>query len=125
MREFSLHILPSWDHNTGVTTLAGPRVVLADDHRAILAAIRSSFDGDAVCAVLLFSATLCVRSLFNASSIDPGFDTQNIAVATFDAGSLGYGDVEVEAFYRELASRIRALPGVSSKSYVNHLPLDT
>ena len=53
----------------------------------------------AVCAMLLFSATLCVRSLSNASSIDPGFDTEHIAVATLDAGSLGYGDVKVEAFY--------------------------
>lgn len=79
----------------------------------------------AVCVLLLFSATLCVRSLLNAGSIDPGFDTQNIVVATLDAGSLGHGDVEVEAFYRELAMRIRALPGVSSASYVNHLPLDT
>ena len=79
----------------------------------------------AVCALLLFSATLCVRSLLNAGSIDPGFDTQNIAVATLDAGSLGYSDVKVEAFYRELATHIRALPGVFSSSYVNHLPLDT
>ncbi len=79
----------------------------------------------AVCALLLFSATLCVRSLLNAGSIDPGFDTQNIAVATLDAGSLGYSDVRIEAFYRELDTRIRALPGVVSSSYVNHLPLDT
>lgn len=79
----------------------------------------------AVCALLLFSATLCVRSLLNAASIDPGFDTQNVAVATLDAGSLGYNDVKIEAFYRELSTRIRALPGVVSSSYVNHLPLDT
>ncbi len=61
----------------------------------------------AVCALLLFSATLCVRSLLKADSIDPGFDTQNIAVATLDAGSLGYSDVKVEAFYRELAMHIQ------------------
>lgn len=79
----------------------------------------------AVCALLLFSATLCVRSLHNAGSIDPGFDTQNIAVATLDAGSLGYSDVKVESFYRELTTHIHALPGVSSTSYVNHLPLGT
>jgi predicted permease len=78
----------------------------------------------AVCALLLFSATLCVRSLFNAGSIDPGFDTQNIAVATLDAGSLGYSDAKIQTFYRELDRHIRALPGVVSSSYVNHLPLD-
>jgi len=78
----------------------------------------------AVCALLLFSATLCVRSLFNAGSIDPGFDTQNIAIATLDAGSLGYNDAKIKTFYRELDRHIRALPGVISSSYVNHLPLD-
>jgi predicted permease len=78
----------------------------------------------AVCALLLFSATLCVRSLFNAGSIDPGFDTENIAIATLDAGSLGYNDAKIETFYRELDRHIRALPGVISSSYVNHLPLD-
>jgi len=79
----------------------------------------------AVCALLLFSATLCVRSLLNASSIDPGFNTQNIAIATLDAGSLGYNDAKIDAFYRELTAHIDALPGVVSSSYVNHLPLDT
>jgi predicted permease len=33
--------------------------------------------------------------------------------------------VKIEAFYRELATHIRALPGVFSSSYVNHLPLDS
>ena len=79
----------------------------------------------AVCALLLFTATLCVRSLLNASSIDPGFDTQNIAIATLDASSVGYSDVKMDEFYRELSAHIRSLPGVASSSYANHLPLST
>lgn len=78
----------------------------------------------AVCALLLFCAALCVRSLLNASSIDPGFDVHNVAVADLDPGALGYSDEKVDAFYRSFSARVRSIPGVVSASYVNHLPLD-
>jgi len=38
----------------------------------------------ATCAVLLVGSSLCVRSLRNASSIDPGFNTQHVIAATLD-----------------------------------------
>ena len=79
----------------------------------------------ATCVVLLIGSTLCVRSLLNANSIDPGFDTQHVAMATLDPGSLGYSDAQIEGFYQRLSQRIRALPGVSSASFVSHLPLGT
>jgi predicted permease len=79
----------------------------------------------ATCVVLLIGSTLCVRSLLNANSIDPGFDTQHVAMATLDPGSLGYSDAQIEGFYEQLSQRIRALPGVSSASFVSHLPLGT
>jgi len=79
----------------------------------------------ATCVVLLIGSTLCVRSLLNANSIDPGFDTQHVAIATLDPGSLGYSDKKIEVFYEQLGQRIRALPGVSSASFVNRLPLGT
>ena len=77
----------------------------------------------AVCALLLFGAVLCVRSLLNANSINPGFETRNIATAELDPGSLGYSSGKVDAFYRSLTARLRAVPGVASVSYVSHLPL--
>jgi predicted permease len=77
----------------------------------------------AVCVVLLTGATLCVRSLMHANSIDPGFDTQHIAVATLDPGSLGYSPAKVGAFYRQLLEHVRALPNVTAASYADHLPL--
>ena len=78
----------------------------------------------ATCVVLLVGATLCVRSLVNASSIDPGFDTQQVAVATLDPGSLGYSEAQVRGFYEQLSQHIGALPGVFSTSFVNHLATD-
>jgi len=78
-----------------------------------------------VCLVLLISAGLCVRSLFNARSIDPGFSTHNIAVAHLDPGSLGYTEAQDREFYQQLLERVRALPGVSSASLSDYLPLGT
>lgn len=77
----------------------------------------------ATCTVLLVCATFCVRSLRNASSIDPGFSTQHVIAATLDPGSLGYSGPQVRAFYEQLSDRIRALPGVTSASFTYHLPL--
>ena len=79
----------------------------------------------ATCVVLLIGATLCVRSLLNANSIDPGFDTQHEVVASLDPGSLGYTPQKVDAFSLRLLENIRALPNVTSASYAEHLPLGT
>jgi predicted permease len=78
-----------------------------------------------VCLVLLISAGLCVQSLFNARSIDPGFSTHNIAIAHLDPGSLGYTEAQDRQFYQELLERVRALPGVSAASLSDYLPLGT
>ncbi len=79
----------------------------------------------AACVVLLACATLCVRSLMHANSIDPGFDTRHIAVATLDPEALGYSPEKISAFYRQMLDHVRALPNVTAASYVNHLPLGT
>jgi predicted permease len=79
----------------------------------------------ATCVVLLACATLCVRSLLHANSIDPGFDTRNIAIATLDPGTLGYSPEKVSAFYSQLIEHVRALPDVAAASYTRHLPLGT
>jgi predicted permease len=77
----------------------------------------------AVCLLLLISATLCLRSLMNAQSIDPGFQVKNRAVVEMDPGILGYTDARAKAFYSEAIERLQALPGVRSASVTNYLPL--
>lgn len=77
----------------------------------------------AACAVLLVGASLCVRSLRNASSIDPGFNTQHVIAATLDPARLGYSEAQVRGFYEQLSQHVLALPGVTAASFVNHLPL--
>jgi len=77
----------------------------------------------ATCTVLLVCATLCVRSLRNASSINPGFNTRHVIAATLDPGSLGYSEAQVRTFYEQLSEHVRALPGVTAASFTDHLPL--
>lgn len=77
----------------------------------------------AACAVLLVGAGLCVRSLLNAQSIDPGFDTKHVATATIDAGSVGYDEQQRRNFYDRMLAHVENLPGVTDASWVNHLPL--
>jgi predicted permease len=79
----------------------------------------------AVCLVLLIGAGLCVRSLFNARSIDPGFSTHNVVLAQIDPESLGYSKQQQHLFYQQLLDRVRALPGIDSASLTSSLPLGT
>ncbi len=77
----------------------------------------------ATCTVLLICATLCVRSLRNASSINPGFNAQHVIAATLNPGSLGYSEAQVRNFYEQLSKHVRTLPGVTAASFTDHLPL--
>lgn len=75
--------------------------------------------------VLLAGAALCVRSLMNANTIDAGFDTHHIVLATLDPSSLGYSPEKIRGFYTRLQERLDELPGVTSASYTQFLPLGT
>ncbi len=75
------------------------------------------------CVVLLVGASLCLRSLLNARSIDPGFDTHNTVAAGLTVETFGYDETRGRAFYAHLLEQIRALPGVRYASLTDHLPL--
>jgi len=75
------------------------------------------------CVVLLVGASLCLRSLLNARSIDPGFDTRNAVTGGLNVNTFGYDQSRGRAFYTQLLDRVRAVPGVRSASLADHLPL--
>jgi macrolide transport system ATP-binding/permease protein len=72
---------------------------------------------------LLVSAGLFVRSVRKAESIDPGFDTSNGLVMAFDLEKLGYTNERGLQFYRQLAERVKAIPGVRSFTIADYFPL--
>jgi macrolide transport system ATP-binding/permease protein len=78
----------------------------------------------AVSTVLLIGAGLFLRSLGNASSIDPGFRLRKGVEAQLVVGLGGtYTDAQARLFYQRLLEKARALPGVRSAAYADHLPL--
>jgi predicted permease len=94
--------------------------------RALRAPLRSALvvSQVALSLVVLTCAGLFLRSLRNAGAIDPGFETRRVLLGTFDLGLLGYSEDRGRAFYRDLVERVAALPGVTSASLADNLPLD-
>jgi len=76
-----------------------------------------------LCLVLLIAAGLSVRSLRNASSIDPGFDPSGIAVVSLDASLVGYDEETSAALYEGMVEHLAAMPGVQAVTRASHLPL--
>jgi predicted permease len=78
----------------------------------------------AISTVLLIGAGLFLRSLGNASAIDPGFTLRKGVETQLVVGLGGtYTDEQARVFYQRLLERARALPGVRSAAYADHLPL--
>jgi predicted permease len=77
----------------------------------------------ALSLLLLICAGLFLRSLRNASSIDPGFDADNLLALSMDLRLQGYDESKGRDFIDQLLDRVRALPGVVSASLTDQLPL--
>jgi putative ABC transport system permease protein len=78
----------------------------------------------ALAVVLLIGASLLFESLIRLSHVSPGFDPQGVATFNINLPDVRYGKPEQSAaFYRQLLERVRSLPGVTSASGVEPLPL--
>lgn len=73
--------------------------------------------------VLLVTAGLFLRSLRNASAIDPGFSAEKGLLLSVDLISSGHSAGQGRAFYEQLAARVRALPGVEAAAWTSSMPL--
>jgi predicted permease len=73
--------------------------------------------------VLLVVAGLFIRSLGKAQNIYLGFNPGNVLDFSLDVQQIGYQEVQGRAFYRELESRLRALPGVVSVAQAFSVPM--
>lgn len=79
----------------------------------------------ALCLILLLGATLCLRSLMNAKTFDPGFEVKGRVIATVNLRDFGYTPEQIKAFYPRLRDRVRDLPGIESAAWTGYLPLGT
>lgn len=77
----------------------------------------------ALSALLLVAAGLLLRTLGRTARVDPGFEPDRIAIASFDLGLQGYGRGAADAFLATLSERLRARPEVESTAVAGLLPL--
>jgi len=77
----------------------------------------------ALSLMLLICSGLFIRSLRNASSVDLGFDADNLLAMSMDLQLQGYTEPAGRNFSRQLLDRVRALPGIVSASVTDELPL--
>src|SRR6266851_4288285 len=73
--------------------------------------------------LLLICAGLFIRSFRSAQQINPGFNTHNVLLASYDLFTAGYSDSSGAEFDRELAAKLKALPGVQSVALSDRVPL--
>jgi predicted permease len=78
----------------------------------------------ALALVLLVGAGLLLRSLQRLSHVDPGFNTSNLLTMRIVIPNSKYPGLERRrAFYDDVISRVKAIPGVESAGMISFLPL--
>lgn len=78
----------------------------------------------AVSVVVLVGAGLFLRSLQEASEIDPGFESGNLLLMSVNPALNGYDETRSEQFYRVLRARAESVAEVEAASFATPLPLD-
>ncbi len=77
----------------------------------------------ALSLVLLISAGLFLRSLWQAQRIDPGFDSEHVLAMPLNIHLLRYTKTQGQEFYRQVIERVEAMPGVVSATLSRTPPL--
>jgi predicted permease len=72
--------------------------------------------------LLVVLAGLFVRALQAAGSVDPGFESRGVELASLDLSLAGYTSTSGPRFVRDLAERLRVLPDIERASIAMTLP---
>ena len=73
--------------------------------------------------LLLVVAGLFTRSLGKAQRLDLGFNPDHVLNFSVDVQQVGYNETQGREFFRQLAERIRAIPGVVSEAQAFSVPM--
>lgn len=79
----------------------------------------------ALSVILLIAASLFVRSVTMADSVNLGFEPRNRVVVSMNVGLQGYDQSRGLQVYDEVLRRTRLLPGVVAASFAFPAPFDT
>jgi putative ABC transport system permease protein len=79
----------------------------------------------ALSLVLLIGAGLMIRSLLRLSSVQPGFDPNNVLTARLTVPGTKFSSPAAQInFYDQVLRQVRATPGVESAGLIDSLPID-
>jgi putative ABC transport system permease protein len=79
----------------------------------------------ALSLVLLIGAGLMIRSLLRLSSVQPGFDPNNVLTARLTVPGTKFSSAAAQiTFYDQVLRQVRATPGVESAGLIDSLPID-
>ena len=77
----------------------------------------------ALSLVALVGSSLFLRSLANATAIDPGFETERLATLGVNVGAVGYDADRGAQFFDRTLERMGSVPGVESVSLTTGVPI--
>jgi len=77
----------------------------------------------ALAVISLVGAGLFYESFRNTRSVSPGFDADQVAMASVSLTLAGYDSAYADAFLRRVTDRIQREPGVRAASYTDYVPL--
>jgi predicted permease len=73
--------------------------------------------------LLLICAGLFIRSFMSAQQINPGFNSHDVLIASYDLFPAGYSDASGAEFDRQLVAKLETLPGIQSVALSDRVPL--
>ncbi|HLW55258.1 MAG TPA: ABC transporter permease [Candidatus Angelobacter sp.] len=71
----------------------------------------------ALSLLLVIGAGLFLRTMWNLQSLPLGYPKENLLQVSVDGLTAGYKDQQLSGFYRDVADRLRTLPGVRGVTY--------
>ncbi len=77
----------------------------------------------ALAFVLLTGAGLLLRTFASMRGVKVGCRTENVLTLSMPPSRAHRGPVQSAAYQREVLRRVRAIPGVASAGFTNHIPL--
>ena len=70
----------------------------------------------------LIAASLFLRAVQHAYTIDPGFDERHLAVFMMNPEQVGYDAARLQEFHRDVRERVAAIPGIEAVSWAADMP---
>ena len=101
----------------------GPRGATDGAHRKWVRSLLIGVEV-ALALVLLVGAGLMGRTMLALTDVDPGFRVDHLVVADVSLGGTPHANRPARyPMYQRISERLSALPGITSVSAINHLPL--